>query len=429
MYWSKHPLLKTCQLQLTSAAIIAIFSIITLLALPLHAQTYRVLHNFTEGTDGYYPEGGLTLNGTGNLFGGASDSVFRVKQTGTSWIFSPIFDFNDPNGNNLAGRVTFGPSGALYGATYFGGIPNCIDGSGCGVIFSMRPTGSICRSVSCRWSQTVIYQFDPQNRLANGFGPNGGLVFDSSGNIYGTTYNGGLGNAGVVFMLTRSQGGWTLSPLYNFHESTDGGNPNGNLVIDRSGNIIGTTQIGGNNNCPGPGCGVVFELTHTSSGWVESTLHSFTGADGARPYGGLISDAAGNLYGTTLTGGANGGGTVYELTPSNGGYSFQVLYSSPGTSGQFGPMGILGLDSTGNLYGVTNDEGAFGLGNVFKLTHSGSQWIYSDLHDFTGGSDGAAPYDGPVVDPSGNLYGTTLEGGTGSDSCPGGCGVIWEIAP
>jgi uncharacterized repeat protein (TIGR03803 family) len=395
-----------------------------------HAQTYTVLHNFTGGADGYYPEAGLTLQGTANLFGGGgSNTAFRLRRGGTGWVFNPIFEFTDNEGGPLSGRVTFGPGGALYGSSSFGGQPGCADGAGCGFIFSMRPPSTFCRTVSCPWTESVLYEFNPQGRRGDGQAPLGGLIFDASGNMYGTTYSAGLFGGGTVFELTPSQGGWSEIVLYSFPGGAAGANPNGNLILDSSGNLIGTTETGGTNNCLGPQCGVVFELTHTSSGWVETVLHNFNySSDGGYPFGGLISDAAGNLYGTTMIGGPNVGGTVYELTPSNGSYTFRLLHSFTGEAGQFGPIGILALDSGGNLYGATNQEGAFNSGNVFKLTFSGGNWVYSDLHDFGGGADGTAPYDGPAVDAGGNLYGTALEGGTGT-ACPGGCGVVWEIAP
>ena len=404
---------------------IILFCVAALSASPLCAQTYTILHTFTGGADGYYPQAGPILNGSSNLFGGAGNAVFRLKQTGPSWLLTPIFDFTQADGGPLEGRPTFGPGGALYGASAFGGSPYCADGAGCGFIFSMRPPSSICRTTSCLWTLTPLYQFDPSQRPDDGAGPQGGLIFDSAGNIYGTTNVGGLYNLGVVYELSPSQGSWTGTTLHVF-DGSDGSYPNGNLVMDRAGNLIGTAQSGGP-NCSGQFCGVVFELTHTSSGWVESTLHSFTSADGGYPWGGLVSDPAGNLYGTAMTGGANGGGIVYELMFSNGSYTFQTLYSFTASLGIFGPMGLLAIDGSGNLYGVTNQEGAFHAGNVFKLTHSGGQWIYSDLHDFTGGPGGSAPYDGPTLDPSGNLYGTTVFGGSGNN-CPGGCGLLWEVA-
>jgi len=399
---------------------------------PSYAQTYTVLHNFSGGADGSYPNAGLTLNGTANLFGAAGENtIFRLRLMNGIWVFMPIYQFSGDDGGFLSGRLTVGPGGALYGASSFGGVPDCRDGAGCGLILSLRPPRTVCKTTACDWSQSTIYEFNPLNRFGDGYGPNGGLVFDGSGNIYGTTQTGGSANAGTVFMASPAQGGgWTETSLYEFQYSADGAEPNGNLVIDHSGNLIGTAATGGmgDNRCIGDFCGVVFQMTHTSSGWVQSILHTFTYSDGANPSGGLISDAAGNLYGNTSHGGTNGGGTVYELSPSNGGYTFHVLYNFTGSASQSGPAGILALDSSGNLYGATYSEGAVGQGNIFKLTHSGNQWIYSNLHDFAGGADGSGPADGPTLDPSSNLYGTATFGGT-SNNCPSGCGVVWEIRP
>jgi uncharacterized repeat protein (TIGR03803 family) len=393
-----------------------------LAAQPAQAQTYTILHNFSGGLDGSHPTAGLTLVGTGNLFGGADPSaVFRLRQTGLEWVFAPIFEFNGTDGEYLAGRLSIGPDGVLYGASSGGGQQQCMGyGGGCGLIFSMRPPRSVCASVACPWKETVLYQFDLASRV-DGSHPNGGLIFDASGNIYGTTQQGGMFGAGTVFQLTPSQGGWTETVLYNFGQSpSDGMSPNGNLIIDRAGNIIGTTFGGGNPDCL---CGTIFQLTHNASGWAETILHSFTlNPDGANPSGGLVSDAAGNLYGGTQDGGASLGGAEYQLMPSSGGYTFQVLYSF-GSSADFrGPAGIPAVDSNGNVYATTWSQGTLGLGNVFKLTPANGAWIYTDLHDFDL-SDGFYPPDGPTLDPSDNLYGTTTNGGTGSS------GVVWEITP
>jgi uncharacterized repeat protein (TIGR03803 family) len=387
------------------------------------AQTFTVLHDFTGGSDGYGP-GDLTLVGTSNLFGGAgTTAVFRLRKTGSSWLFNPIFEFNGTDGLGLAG-LTAGPGGALYGAAGSGGLPECFDGSGCGLIFSMRPPSSICNAFSCPWTESVLYQFDPYGHPDDGYGP-GRVTFDGSGNVLGTTGFGGVFDGGTIFELTHGQGGWTESILHSFGQQGDGIVPLG-FILDRAGNIIGTTQFGGNNGCLGSGCGVVYQLTHTGSGWSETILHAFSYAtDGGQPGGGLISDAAGNLYGVATYGGPNNGGTVYELTPSGGGYTFQVVYAFPGNPGP-GPVDLPAMDSSGNLYGSNESDGTYSRGSIYKLTHTGGSWVYSDLHDFNG-IEGNLPLSGPTLDPSGNLYGTTLYGGTGS--CSGGCGVLWQIAP
>jgi uncharacterized repeat protein (TIGR03803 family) len=163
-------------------------------------------------------------------------------------------------------------------------------------------------------------------------------------------------------------------------------------------------------------------------GWTGSTLYSFqNGSDGGHVGAGLIFDPSGNLYGATINGGTGGGGTVFELTPSNGGWTLKTLYSFTGDF-NCGPEGTLVMDGTGNLYGTTFCDGANKAGNVFELIPSGGNWTYSSLHDFTGGVDGGHPYSNVVFDSAGNLYGTTSAGGTGS-ACNGGCGVVWEITP
>lgn len=280
------------------------------------------------------------------------------------------------------------------------------------------------------WDQTVLYSLNPLGTPDDGYFPNGDLVFDGAGNLYGATTAGGGADQGTILKLTPSQGSWVETVLYSFTGASDGGTPNAGMVIDHAGNLYGTTFGGGDPTCYlDLACGVVFELSPTSSGWVETALHTFQdGSDGMFPNGGMIADHSGNLYGTTAFGGSNGGGTVYELTSSNGGWTFNVLYGLSGNIHQPGPTGLLAIDSSGNLYGSTNQEGTHQVGNVFKLTKAGGNWTYTDLHDFAGGSgDGSDPNDGPTVDASGNLYGTASQGGTGT--CPYGCGIVWEITP
>ena len=401
--------------------ILLLYSAVTYVV-PAAAQNYTIIHNF-GGQD--FPNAGVTLNAATNLYGNAGEqTVYRMRKMGTNWLFFPLYEFNGLDGEQPAGRVTLGADGTVYGASQLGGITDCGNQGyyyGCGLIFHLQPSITVCQTSLCYWTETPIYQFDPVNHPGDGHSPNGGLIFDSAGNIYGTAQAGGTDDSGTVFVLSPSQGGWTETTIHSFQFSIDGGPPNGNLVIDRNGNILGTTQVGG-----GEGRGVVFELTPTSSGWVETILHEFSSDVGGYTIGGLISDAAGNLYGTTLIGGTNGGptggGTVYELTPSNGTYTFQVLHNFTGNPDQFGPIGILAIDSSGNLYGATEDQGAFGLGNIFKLTHNSGQWTYSNLHDFNG--NGAYPKDGPTVDASGNLYGTAYGANDGCNPC-----VVWEITP
>lgn len=417
------------QLQAT-IAITAAACLLWTVAPAAHAQTFSIVHYFTGGYDGTNPSAGLTRYGAEAFYGGAYSSVYRLVRQGSGWTVVPVGLIpGGSSGELVNGRVALGPEGALYGGTAFGGLmdPNCSFGLGCGVLFKLAPPANPCKGVLCYWNESVLYSFAPEGKPNAGWLPAGGLAFDSAGNMYGTTTDGGQYGKGTFFELTPSQSGWTIAVLYTFTGSTDGGLPNGSLYMDSAGDLYGTTYEGGDLNCiRKEGCGVVFKLTHTSSGWVESVLHTFERTDGLLPYGGLIADSAGNLYGSTTGGGPNQGGTIYELSPSNGGWSFNLLYSLTGTPSQAGPVGLLAMDAAGNLYGQTNQLGNHLYGNVFELSPSNGTWTYQDLHDFEG-PDGMWPNDGPTFDAAGNLLGTVSYGG--SNNCSDGCGVIWEITP
>ncbi|HLI62768.1 MAG TPA: choice-of-anchor tandem repeat GloVer-containing protein, partial [Terriglobales bacterium] len=243
-------------------------------------------------------------------------------------------------------------------------------------------------------------------------------IFDPADNLDGTTVNGGTANAGTIYQLVPSGGSWTETVLHTFHGGpSDGANPYVGLVSDSSGNLYGVTITGGTY-----GYGIVFKLSDTGAGY--SILYNFTnGSDGGNPNTALIVDSTGVLYGTTSTGGTGGGGTVFKLTPVGGGYSFSVLYNLVGPAGSGPTTGWLSMDAAGNIYGTTVAGGTNQLGSVFKLTPSGNGYTYTDLHDFTCGSDGCSIYGGVVLDSSGNLYGTASSGGAHND------GVIFEITP
>ncbi|HUI83111.1 MAG TPA: choice-of-anchor tandem repeat GloVer-containing protein [Candidatus Binatia bacterium] len=385
------------------------------------AQTFTVLHNFTHGDDGANPRSGLTMDRAGNLYGTASmggtgnncnggcGTVFRLSPAGSGWTFSPLYEFDKTDGAYPEGRLAFGPDGRLYGTTGQGGS-GC-QSTGCGVVFALSPPARFCQSILCYWTEDVLYQFAGGD---DGSRPTGDTVFDSARNFFGTTYNSGAGGLGTVFELSPSGGGWSESVIHAFSGS-DGANPYGGLALDASGALYGTTEAGGS-----PDVGVVFRLTNSGSGWSENILHNFNGTDGSTPWGGLVLDSAGNIYGTTNRGGPTGiGGKVFELSPSGQSWTFALLY---GFSGQSGPWCDLVMDSAGNLYGTTVQEGAYNAGTVFKLTFSGGNWTYTPLHDFSG-PDGAYPHGSIVLDANGDLYGTTTGGG------PGNSGVVWEIAP
>ncbi len=276
-----------------------------------------------------------------------------------------------------------------------------------GVVFSLTPLATICKTANCFWTEKVLHQFTGS---PDGEGPgNGDLVWDSMGNIYGTTRCGGTSDLGTVFQMTKSGNNWTETPIYSF-TGPDGLGPAGGVILDSNGNLFGTTVEGGLY-----GFGTVFELTYNEgSGWTETVLYSFQNqSDGRFPYRESGEDSAGNLYGATSDGGSGGGGTVFELSPMGNSWAFTLLYSFTGQQGkQCGPQASLSLDSSGNLYGTTVCDGANSLGNVFKLTNTQNGWEYTSLYDFTGGSDGSYPVSNVTIDTDGNLYGTAEGGGS-----------------
>jgi uncharacterized repeat protein (TIGR03803 family) len=253
-------------------------------------------------------------------------------------------------------------------------------------------------------AETVLYTFTGSPDGAN---PSSSLARDSAGNLFGTTTYGGLENYGTVFELSPSgSGGWNEAVIYGFTGGTDGANPYSSLIFDSVGNLYGTASAGGTN-----GNGVVFELSPAGSTWTETVLHSFAGTpDGATPMAGLTMDAAGNLYGATPYGGTGDGtGTVFELSPSGGGWTEQVIYDldiNVGTCGYFASTSGLTIDAAGNIFGAACSI-------VFELSPNGEHgWAPSVIHTFTGAPiDGRAANGTPVLDKAGHLYGTTYFGG------------------
>jgi hypothetical protein len=255
-----------------------------------------------------------------------------------------------------------------------------------------------------------------------------GVVFDPAGNMYVTTQSGGdpLCNCGVVFKLTNSNGHWTETALHQFTDGADGRFPGGGLVLDATGTLYGTVP----ETDEGPGA--VYALSPSGSGWTLNVIHQFQDfQDGGNVFAGLIFDPSGNLYGDTTSGGADQGGTVFELARAGDGWNFDLLFSLP--IGEFvgGPVATPIMDNSGNLYGTTTRQGVFGWGSVFKLTRTSGGYVYSSLHDFTGADDGMLPSGGLVMDANGNIYGTAAAGGNFEPPCNdyGGCGVVFEITP
>jgi uncharacterized repeat protein (TIGR03803 family) len=273
--------------------------------------------------------------------------------------------------------------------------------------------GAFPRSVRAQ-SFSVLYNFTGGSGGGN---PLAGFVMDASGNLYGTaTYGGGSG-LGVAFKLSPSG---VEKVLHSFTGGSDGANPQGQLVMDKSGNFYGTTNAGGVSNA-----GTVFMVTTKGK---ETVLYSFAGnADGASPVAGLTLDKLGNLYGTTTAGGASGNGTVFELaapTIAGGQWTKEILYSfGQGTDGTIPVAGVT-FDASGNLYGTTSAGGLYGYGTVFQLTPSGSGWTETILHPFEMGSDGGVPYAG-LVFAGNHLYGAASDGGAGGSN---GGGTVFELS-
>lgn len=383
-----------------------LFILMFLLLISAHAQTYKVIYNFTgQGSDGATPYAGPTLDQSGNLYGSTylggtfgSGSVYRLSPHGSSWKYTSLYSLKggaDGAGPAFGSLVIGGQNRALFGTTEGGGF-----------------FGTAFVVCACPQREAVLHSF---GMGTDGAQPIGGLTLDAAGNYYGTTSLGGAFGDGTVFGGKRSGKQWTEKVLYSFgNDSSDAINPAAGVSLDAQGNIFGTASFGGS-----LGVGAIYKLTRSGSKYTESILYNFQGLDdGQNPVGGVILDTAGNLYGTTFDGGINGGGTVYELSPSG---VFTVLYSFVGGYG--GPYNKLTFDVHGNLYGITNGDGANGLGSVFKLSPSNGSWIFTDLYDFVGGADGASPYGAVAVDGLGNVFGTAVVGGSDNQ------GVVFEITP
>ena len=394
-----------------------------LTAQPASGQTYKVIYNAGTGYGaGAFPFGGVTIDAVGDLYvttagafpGPDRGTVFMLSPAGLTWTYTLLHSFGTgDDGANPYDRVVFGPDGNLYGATA-SGSGQC-QGYGCGTIFRLSRRGSA-------WDYSVLYRF--RGGYDGSVPYSGDLVFDPAGSLYGTTQYGGTGcwgdGCGTVFQLAPSNGGWIHSVLYQFNDGDDGAQPSAGVIFDSSGNLYGVS-------------GPVYEMSPSSGGWSFTPIYRFAPGQGG-PVGGLVFDNTGSLYGTTYNGGFGNGGTLFELTPFNGGLTYHQLHSfvTPFAGGGRiyylgGPTSSLTLDAAGNIYGTTYYDGLYGFGSVFKLTRSGSGWTYTALHNFcsTGRPciDGQSPAGGVTIDSHGNLFGTTEYGG------PTGGGVVWEITP
>jgi len=421
--------------------------------------TETVLHSFNGGADGAEPYAGLIEDAEGNLYGATAYGgdalsygvIFKLDSTGKETV---LYTFNGYDGAYPRGNLLMDSAGNLYGTTEEGGT------GGCGIVFKLDPQGALttlhnftggattpfdgaypyagvimdaARNLYGATSsgaypgtvfmldpagdETILYTFtcdyyqnDPSS--LNACVPMGPLIQDAAGNLYGTTIDGGIDQLGTIFELSTSG---TESLLFSFPAMTSGAQPAAGLVRDSAGNLYGTTLGGGAYPCNGalgpgpPGCGTVFEM---SAGGQETVLYSFT--QEANPKGDLLLDSTGNLYGTASTGGTSGAGAVFKLDAGNE----SVLYSFTGGADGGKPLGGLVEDSAGNLYGVASTGGASNQGVVYELDASGNQTV---LHAFTGGLDGGAPLAGLIEDSSGNLYGTASTGGVSN------AGVVFKM--
>src|SRR5271157_2874864 len=379
-----------------------------------HAQSYQIIYNFTGGPDGAQPYAGLTLRGK-ILYGTTS-----AGNEGSNW--GDVYQLRQAGSGWIFSQLQLF-DGTLSSrvaigpdGTLYGTSPNNIAGLPYGYIYNLKPpVSAVCSATHCPWLASVIYGFSGG---ADGGSPRyGDIIFDQAGNFYGTTSVGGSGH-GVAYEMSPSGGGWTQNPMYAFGGTPDGANPYGGLVFDNAGNLYGMTTQGGS-----AGFGTVFELSPSGGGWTEKVIYNFQGgSDGDYPTAGLLIDQSGNLYGSSSDGGTGGGGTVFELTPSGGSWTYNLIYSFTGGT-RCGPWATLSMDGAGNLYGTTVCDGANNDGNVFELTPSSGSWTYSSLYDFTGGTDGKRPYGNVTFDGAGNIYGTASRGGTHD------AGVVWEITP
>jgi uncharacterized repeat protein (TIGR03803 family) len=435
-----------------SLLLIAVLSLIV----PASAEwKEKVLYSFQGGAnDGAVPAGGVVFDKQGNLYGattggGPAGTVFQLRppaRQGDPWTETLIYQFQgegSKDGSAPNGGLIIDAAGNLYGVTAYGGAGDCLllgAKVGCGTVYEISPP----KQKGGAWTRTILYSFP---NAKQGYLPNGNLVFDGTGNLYGATTFGGTkgtscdsfygGQCGTVFELSppKARGGkWTEEVLHKFASGTDGANPDGGLVLDGAGNVYGTTYAGGTQ-----GWGTVFKLNppkQKGGSWTEKQLHVFNVVSGgANPSAGVVFGENGMLYGTTYAGGTRGNGVVFDLAPPKGGrgpWRESVLHRFSGGNDGDGPRAGLTFDAVGRAYGTTaiaTDRGVDG--NVFRLrpprVKSGS-WAFSVLYTLRGSPDAASPTGRLIFDKAGTVYSTTQNGGTGQ-ACQGGCGTVFEVSP
>ncbi len=383
------------------------------------ANTTRLIYSFAGNGDGEYTDTELVMDTAGNLYGTSvlggtfgSGTVFEISAVG---VHTVLYSFTGgPDGAQPYKGVTLDAQGNLYGTAVTGGGGSCE--GGCGVVYKLTKSGS-------QWTQSVLHTFTGGT---DGSGPGSPVAFDSKGNLYGTTPTGGSSSAGVVYQLKPSgTGGWTFKVIHAFTGGTDGnGGSAGRLLVDTAGNLYGVCTVGG-----AKGFGNVYEISASGSKWIFITLYSFKDQpDGASPYGGVVFDKSGNLFGTTYYAGGNDMGTVYKLAHNtNGTWTESVLYSFKGGTDGASPISSLVVDSAGNFYGTTSEGGASacGCGVIFKMTKGTSgKWTESVVYRFPGTPSPGFAYNGMTSDSTAsNFYGATVHGGADND------GTIYKLTP
>ena len=428
------------RMRLTAAsAALALAAVLMLAAItiqPARAQTFTLLSSFPGGMDGVNPEAGLVQGTDGSLYGTTVEggwscvtcgTVFKITPTGTlTTIYSFCILGICPQGEEPVAGLVLGTDGNFYGTTPYGGAGStCENGYGCGygTVFKITPTSEL----------TTLYSFCSQSKCADGEYPYAGLVQGTDGNFYGTAGGGGAIKGGTVFKITPTG---ALTTLYSFcsqSHCTDGGGPTATLIQGTDGNYYGTTEGGGANCISQGGCGTIFKITSTGT---LTTLHSFGGgSDGLDITGGLVQGSDGNFYGTTFGGGnvsacdQYGCGTVFKITPTGTLTTLYTFCSQTNCADGAAPLSETLVQGTdGNLYGTTLFGGSYstcidscGDGTLFEITTSGQQTV---LHSFDG-SDGVEPYAGLVQDTDGNFYGTAYAGGS-IPACP--CGTVFSLS-
>jgi len=380
------------------------------------ASTTKVIHSFGGGSDGAYLDTELVRDSAGNLYGTSvqggtgSGTVFQVTPAG---VHTVLYSFTGgADGGEPYKGVTLDAAGNLYGTTVTGGGGACE--GGCGVIFKLTNNGGT-------WTQSIVYAFQGGN---DGYEPGSPVAFDSRGNLYGTTPLGGKYNLGVVYRISpNGTGGWNFRVIHTFTGGVDGGGGSaGKILIDSAGHLFGVCTVGGVN-----GFGTVYAMALVQGKWIFKTLYAFNDQpDGALPYGSVVADKFGNLYGTTYYAGANDWGTVYKLTRSNGAWTETVLYSFQGGTDGAQPISSLVSDGAGHFYGTTSAGGSStcGCGVIFEMfRNSAGQWSEKVRYRFPGAPNAGQAYNGMVSDAAGNFYGATVHGGSTND------GAIYQFTP